>query len=181
MSGPKEPTPSEGAPDLLDGDAFRQFYQTALPVVYGYFMVRCRSRDVALDLTQETFTSAVSSLRQGHHARDPVAWVMTIAQRRLVDHYRRESRRPSFMPVWDDTGGVLEDEDGGTSEMDVRLGAALRTLPSRQQIALILRYVDDLSVAAVAGHLEVTYQAAESLLARARRALAAAFEVEDQR
>ena len=50
----------------------------------------------------------------------------------------------------------------------VELDELLRTVSDRQRAALVLRYVDDLSVAEVAESLGLTVHATESLLARAR-------------
>ena len=50
----------------LDPDAFRAFYEEALPRVYGYHLHRVGGCvPVAEDLTQETFLATVSELRKG--------------------------------------------------------------------------------------------------------------------
>jgi RNA polymerase sigma-70 factor (ECF subfamily) len=59
---------------------------------------------------------------------------------------------------------------------DEKILLALQSLSMRQRSALTLRYLDDLSVHEVAIELGCRYQAAESLLARARRSFAAAYE-----
>ena len=53
--------------------------------------------------------------------------------------------------------------------------AALARLPDDQRVALILRYVDDLTVADVANELGRSVRATESLLVRARRTLRAVY------
>jgi RNA polymerase sigma-70 factor (ECF subfamily) len=49
-------------------------------------------------------------------------------------------------------------------------------LSADHRLALILRYVDDLAVAEVANHLGRSLRATESILARARAALSAAYD-----
>lgn len=56
------------------------------------------------------------------------------------------------------------------------LAAALDALPPRQRTVLTLRYVDDWSVGQIADGLAISYLAAESLLARARRSFTAALD-----
>jgi RNA polymerase sigma-70 factor, ECF subfamily len=56
--------------------------------------------------------------------------------------------------------------------------AALQALSAPYRLALMLRYLDDLSVADVARLLGKSVRATESLLARARTALRAAYEEE---
>src|SRR5262249_4239937 len=71
--------------------AFRAFYDDALPRVYGYFRHRCGgSVRVAEDLTQETFLAAVSELKKGRRVGAPIAWIYGIARHKLLDHYRRQ-------------------------------------------------------------------------------------------
>ena len=50
----------------LDPDAFRAFFEEALPKVYGYLLHRCGGAvPVAEDLTQETFLAAAAELEEG--------------------------------------------------------------------------------------------------------------------
>src|ERR687892_738390 len=56
---------------LVEVDAFRKFYEQALPRIYGYFYHRCgRAAGTAEDLTQETFLAAVTELRKGRRVDD---------------------------------------------------------------------------------------------------------------
>ena len=156
---------------LRDEDAFRAWYDVALPRVYGYLLSRCgRDRDLAEDLAQQTF---VDALRTAHQATgdDPVAWVIGIARHRLADHFRvaerRErgvrrlvSRSPQPSVTW------LGDQDP-----EGRLVDALRLLPAAQRAAVTLRYVDDLPVREVAALLRRSEGAVESLLSRGRETL----------
>lgn len=159
----------------MDPEWFRSFYQEALPAVYGYFFNRCGGRrDVAADLTQETFTTALVSLTNGAVVDAPLPWIVTVARRRLVDHIRRREPEP--------TRGVTEHADevwvgpGWTSDTEVRLVEALGRLDDDHRLVLALRYVDDLSVGEVAELMERSVRATESLLVRARAALTEHFE-----
>lgn len=79
---------------LAGVDAFREFYDRALPRIYGYFYHRCgRAPGTAEELTQETFLAAVTELRKGKRVDDPLAWIRGIARHKLMDHYRRPSSR----------------------------------------------------------------------------------------
>jgi RNA polymerase sigma-70 factor, ECF subfamily len=145
----------------LDADDFRRFYEVALPRVYGYLLRRCGSVSVAEDLTQETFLAAVGELRKGRVADDPIAWVFGIARHKLLDHYRREARRPA-------TGSERTGLEPAAADGDERALAALEAVPPAQRIALVLRHADGLSVPEVATALGRSVEAVESLLARGR-------------
>jgi len=157
----------------MDRDHFESFYNDALPRVYGYLFRRCGGDEAdAKDLTQETFLGAVRALKSGVEVEEPMPWLMSIARRRLVDYYRRAEVRRRPYPLRQPT----DPPDSMTNTAEPRLLCALETIPPNYRLALVLRYVDDLPVADVAALIDKTPAAAESLLARARRALAEAYE-----
>lgn len=162
--------------ELLDPDRFRTFYDDVLPVVYGFLLRRTGGReDVAMDLAQETFLAGVRALRTGVRVDDPRAWLMTIARRRVVDFYRRQGvRRAVSIPV---DPGVIP--GWGSSEVEARVATAFQSLPAHYRDVLLLRYVDDLPLDIVAGLIEKSPAATESLLARARAALSDAYGDDD--
>ena len=154
------------------------FYGKALPVVYGYFFKRCgERREVAADLTQETFLSAVKAVRSGATVEAPMPWIVTIARRRLVDFYRRKAARP--VPDMEWTEQPVSVGSLWTSGTEARLVSALEQVPADHRLVLVLRYVDDLPVADVAELIDRSVRATESLIVRARRSLQAAFEEVD--
>lgn len=103
---------------------FRVFYDEALPVVYGYFFKRCGGhREVAADLTQETFLSAVKAVRSGATVEAPMPWIVTLARRRLVDFYRRKAARPLSVGEW--TEPPVSVGSQWTSDTEARLVSAL--------------------------------------------------------
>ncbi len=155
-----------------DGDAFRQFYDEALPLVYGYLVRRCGgSAATAEDVTQETFLAAVAELRKGRVVEAPVPWVLGIARHKLLDHYRRQSRRERTVELDDE----LELVSGVPDEADDLAVAALARVPASQRAALVLRHLDGFSVPEVASALGRSIEAAESLLARGRTSFKRAY------
>jgi RNA polymerase sigma-70 factor, ECF subfamily len=158
---------------MADPEWFREFYDRALPVVYGYFLNRCGGRvEVAQDLTQETFMAAVRGMQRREPIAAPLPWIVSIARRRLVDHYRRQSReRGPRAPDERRNPGVET-----TTAAEARVIAALDSVSPTHRAAIVLRYVDGLPVREVAEVLGKSERAAESLLVRARRALLDAYD-----
>jgi RNA polymerase sigma-70 factor (ECF subfamily) len=157
---------------LAGVDAFRELYDQALPRVYAYFYNRCgRAAGTAEDLTQETFLAAVIELRKGTRVDDPLAWIRGIARHKLVDHYRQEARSARAIAgrigadtaVWD------------AAEQRELTSRTLEALPTLQRTALVLRYLDDLSVRDVARALGKSVHATESLLARGKESFRRAY------
>ena len=142
-------------------------------MVFGFLLARCGSRTVAEDLTGETFLHASRRFASGRGAEVTPAWLVTVARRRLIDHWRSTSAhdrrvlRLAHEPV---------PAEAPASDPDGRVDRALGSLPDRQRAVLVLRYLDEFSVSEVADALDLSYKATESLLSRARRAFGVALE-----
>ena len=152
------------------GDPVLAVYRQALPQVYGYLLLRCRSVAVAEDLTAETFVAAVAAARQGTVSEVTVAWLVGVARHKLMDHWRRLAREQRSLAVVEPAGASLDDPWDEWLDAEAA-HATLERLSVHQRIALTLRYVDGLPVAEVAEHLGRSLHATETLLARARAAL----------
>jgi RNA polymerase sigma-70 factor (ECF subfamily) len=145
-------------------------YDRALPQVYGYLLPRCGSVAAAEDITAETFMAAVDALERGTAAAPTVAWLIGIARHKLVDHWRRLEREHRNLVLGGGFSGEVDDPwpkviDSGA------VHAVLARLSAPQRTALVLRYLDGLSVAEVADCVGRSLHATETLLARARSAL----------
>lgn len=161
----------EPPPDL----GLLSLYDRALPEVYGYLLARCGQRALAEDLTAETFLAAV-------HAGDApisVGWLIGTARHKLVDHWRRLEREDRGLRLLD--GGRPDAEDPWDAELDaLRARDVLDRLGPAHRAALVLRYLDDLTVPQVAEALGRTLHATEALLVRARAAFRRAYESTEQ-
>ena len=143
--------------------------------VFGFVLSRCGSDDVAQDVTSEVFIDAARRFAEGRGADVTRSWLVTVAHRRLIDHWRSVGSQRSRVDR-------LRNLRGTSSSVDLELiELALGTLPERQRAALALRYLDDFSVSEIADALDATYRSTESLLARARRNFARAYEEELRR
>jgi RNA polymerase sigma-70 factor, ECF subfamily len=140
-----------------------------LPQVYGYLLPRCGSVTDAEDLTAETFVAAVAALKRPDPPSMSVAWLIAVARHKLVDHWRRAERERRGL---ESVGPEQSDDDPWEELFDAGAAySALARLPAPQRVALVLRYLDGLTVTEVAAHLDRTVRGTETLLVRARAAL----------
>lgn len=139
--------------------------------MFGFLLLRCGSRAVAEDLTGETFLAASRRFAEGRGDDVTAAWLLTVARRRLIDHWRtvashrRRVERLAREPI--PATAPPADPDG-------RIESALGALPERQRAVIVLRYLDEFSVSEIADALQISYKATESLLSRGRAGLGAA-------
>ena len=156
-------------------DAFAAFYDKSFAEVYRYLSAAVfGDRALAEDLTQETFASVVTAVRDGRAGSLTMPWLMGVARHKLIDHFRSTSREQRRLALaW--SGGVGHQDDPLDEFEDVdpaRVVALLRDLSPSHRLVLVLKYLDDLSVEQIATEIGRSVHATESLLARARLALA---------
>ena len=134
------------------GWAFEVLYRDLAPAVTGY--LRLHGAAEPDDLASETFLGVFTGLSGFSGDEDGLrAWVFTIAHRRLLDDWRRRSRRPQLA----DDPGDLGAHVGGDVEDDAleRVGAETVQqmcggLPEDQRAVLLLLILADLTVEQVA-------------------------------
>ncbi len=153
--------------------AFAEFYDRAGREVFRYLARSVLgNRAAAEDLTQETFAAVVVAARAGRPEALTMPWVMGVARHKLVDHYRRVARDERHLAmVWAGNPDCA-DLDEFDSIAPGHVLEMLRNLSAEHQLVLILKYVDDLSGQEIATVLNRSLDATNSLLSRARRALA---------
>src|ERR1039458_7350860 len=73
-----------------DAEAFGLFYGRRVDAVLAFFLRRTGDRELAADLTAETFAAALSALpRYSPQRSSALAWLFTIAHHKLVDSIPR--------------------------------------------------------------------------------------------
>jgi RNA polymerase sigma-70 factor (ECF subfamily) len=145
--------------------------------VYGFvFHLSGNDRAVAEELTQETWLEAVAGIDRCDSARGCFRnWLLGIARRRVALHFRRRAGRKDLQRLGDcmqeledlDTE-ILPQDAMEQAERTSAVRAALLALPQDRRTALVCKYVEGLSVDAMAARLGKTAKAIESLLGRAR-------------
>jgi RNA polymerase sigma-70 factor (ECF subfamily) len=151
-------------------------YDDALPTVFGYLLSRCGSVSVAEDLTSETFLAAVTAVH-ADSAPLSVPWLIGVARHKLVDHWRAKAREEAGLAVMRSEQATDEDDPWDVRLDALRAQQTLDALSPTHRLVLVLRYLDDLPVPAVAAELGRTRQATEVLVSRARAAFRREYEL----
>ena len=152
----------------------RGLYERHGQRVLTFCMSRLRNLQEAQDATQTTFLYVLRALDRGQRPRSEVAWLLAIANNVCRSTQRTLYRRNSRTRYAEIDELEAAAEAIGTEHEDlIWLRGALERLPEKQRKAILLREWQGLSYADMAAELGLTVPAVETLLFRARRALAA--------
>jgi RNA polymerase sigma-70 factor (ECF subfamily) len=162
-----------------EADAFGLIYDRYLDTVFRFIYFRVGNRQLAEDLTADTFLRALNRIGSfTWQGRDLGAWLVTIARNRVADHFKSGRYRLEIT-----TGDVL-DADGEDRGLEggpeaavvehithIALLTAVRQLNAEQQECIVLRFLHGFSVAETAQAMSKNEGAIKALQYRAVRAL----------
>jgi RNA polymerase sigma-70 factor, ECF subfamily len=142
---------------------FQAFYSAQYQRVFKAIYLSGGDPELAHDITQEAFKLAFARWRRLSRHEWAGGWVMTTALNLL----RKERRRPQEVPL----DHVKHDRRFELGESDRDLLDALSNLPPRQRTAVLLYYLADLPVHAVAHLMGVAEGTVKASLSQARSKL----------
>jgi RNA polymerase sigma-70 factor (ECF subfamily) len=147
-------SPSPG-PDLEDTPAAALYRQHG-PLIFAWLLKQVHSWEDAEDLLLEVFLAAFERNRLLAVPEEKrLAWLLSVAQHKLVDYYRLAGRRQN-VPL-EALAGTLEADEALAPEAVAlrrerlaRLRAALQSLPEIQREVVQLRFGEGLRCAEIA-------------------------------
>lgn len=153
-------------------DDFERFVAEHSGAVYAFVRSRASDRDMAAELTHETFVLAWQRWRQYRGDAAVRTWLIAIALNVLRDHERRLSRRRSREGDLDEVAPDPQDSSrpdiaAELSDRRRRVRAALANLPDDMRQVLELRYFADLKYDDIARMLNVPTGTVASRIHRA--------------
>ena len=153
----------EAAFVVLVGRYQRQIYRVVWRISGGH----ADSEDIA----QETFLRLWSNPLQVREAKALKGWLLRVASNMVMDRYRRKPTQG--LEAAEHIADLGPGPDGWTAMAQVAqaIDAAVIALPERQRIALALVHFEQMTNIAAAEVMDLSVDALESLLARARRKL----------
>ena len=144
-----------------DAEAFGIFYRRRVDAVLAFFLRRTGDRELAADLTAETFAAALASLPRYRPQRSTaLAWLFTIAHHKMVDSLRRGQvedrarRRLGLEPLtFSDEEIELVEQRAASAAGDSAL-LTLERLSAEQRAAVRGRVLEEAEYEELAGRLK---------------------------
>src|SRR6195952_4595388 len=166
-----------------DEGAFEAFYLRPLAAVTGFHLRRTGRREVAFDLTAETFAAVVVACGSFEPERgSATGWLFGIAAHKLRDSLRRGRVEATARERLRHEPIALEDED--LERVDAlasafgedRLNALLEDLPPDHRAALLARVVDERPYDEIATELDCSEALVRQRVHRGLRRLRSGLE-----
>ncbi|MBP2322319.1 RNA polymerase sigma-70 factor (ECF subfamily) [Kibdelosporangium banguiense] len=159
-----------------DTSAFGKLYGRYVDVVYRYVLFRVGDRELAEDVTSETFLRALRRIASvTYQGRDVGAWLVTIARNLVLDHVKSSRFRLEVTRAEVDDGRTVQvgPEQQVLSKLtNAELLKCIEQLGDDQRECIALRFLQGLSVAETAELMHRNEGAIKALQHRAVRRLA---------
>lgn len=162
-----------------DQAALTDLYNRTYNAVYNTIRFMIKDEDAALDILQDSYIKAFSSLGQLQEAAKFEAWVKRIARNRAIDYLRQEKPVTFTSLAGDDSDDVPDFEDDrpenlpevviDRQETTRLINEILDSLPEEQRTCISLFYYDQLSVKEIAAELGITEATVKSRLNYGRK------------
>ena len=149
-------------------EKFISLYNKLSDSVFRYCVFRISDRDVALDITQDTFTKYWDVLAEGQKVKNDKALICTIARNLIIDYYRKKKSVSLEAMTETEDGESFEDfvlvEDNKKYEIELETEARfliskIIDLPKSYQQIIYLRYVEGMSPDDIAKILGISVDA----------------------
>lgn len=160
-----------------DSDAFEEIVDRYQHMIYNLCLSKLRSRDDALDVSQDTFLCAYRALSSFRAESKLSSWLYRICLNCIADHQRKKRPTVPIEKDGDGEGGLdipdeREDSDPQKRlERGARISAvrkAIEALPDESRELIILREYENYSYQQISEILGIEVGTVKSRLNRAR-------------
>ncbi|HEY4505053.1 MAG TPA: RNA polymerase sigma factor [Candidatus Paceibacterota bacterium] len=136
---------------------FKEMFETSSDAIFRHIYMRVHERELARDLTQDSFTRLWQAMREGKEIENMRAFLYRIAHNIVIDYYRKKKdesldalTEQGFDPVGETANAFM----AGAEFAEFR--RALLRIPDNYRDAVTMRYVDEMFPEEIAGILGIS-------------------------
>jgi len=148
---------------------FLESFDDFSDAIFRFCLVKTSNKELAEDLTQETFMRYWQSLRDGKQMSNTRSFLYTIANNLVIDWYRR--KKATSLEAYEENGYEPSDDKTASSEAYASVNevlAVIDDLEKKDREVLLLRYVEGLEPKDIA---EILSENANVISVRINRAI----------
>jgi RNA polymerase sigma-70 factor (ECF subfamily) len=160
--------------------SFDALFAVEYPAVVRTVYLMLADHEAAIDVAQEAFVQLHLHWRKVRGYDAPGAWVRRVAIRLASRHARRRERRASAEEKFVRAGESRALDEPALSLLASGLHNAVLGLPRAQRVAVVLHYLEDMSVRDVAKTLRCSEATARVHLHRGRQHLSRVLGMEER-
>ena len=175
MSAPED---SRIVGEVLDGDvnAYALLVKKYQKPIYNLMYRVTGSRELSMDMSQETLVRAYEKLERFDPAKSFFPWLYAIGLNLTRDYLRKAGREARLFERNFDESNTIDDSSNPVTRVERKLEMAhvlkaMEKLPFDQREALILRFREDLSMRDIARALSISVSGAKMRVHRALKEL----------
>ena len=157
---------------------FEALYEAYFPRIYAFLLKLTEDRDLAEELTQETFYQAFVSFHRFRGESDVFTWLASIGKHTYYRHLRRSRHQTESLDAGKlaEMFEVAEPSEPPAETVERRLQAeaarrALEELPAKYRDVFILRVYAEMSYAQIGQALQISENSARVVYYRAKKML----------
>jgi RNA polymerase sigma factor (sigma-70 family) len=158
-----------------DPEAVRALTRSYLPSIWRFVYIRVKGDEhLAEDIVSETVVALIRAAGEDTEIGNPAAWMRSVAQNKVMDHFRSTARVRELMKNLNHTTDHADLADAAAVQLEREKINEVREvmdgLTEQHRLVLEWKYLDRLSVREIAERWDTTEKAVESILFRARGA-----------
>ncbi len=169
--------------EILQGNeaSLRLFYRSFNKPLYSFIKKRIDNDSDVEEILQDTLVSTIEALRDFSYQSTLFTFICAIAKHKVVDFYRKKKIKSVIFSKIADIEPLISTLLGPEDKLDEallrqKIRQTFAAITPQYQIILKLKYEQGYSVTEIAERLAITFKSAESLLFRARKAFARAYQ-----
>ncbi len=129
---------------------FGQIYDNHVNSIYRFVFLKVSSKEIAEDLTAETFTRVWRTFKKNKPPKDVKSFCYKTARNLVIDHYRKKGLRQfvSIDSMELPSNENLHEQVTINSDMEMVM-KAIKKINNDYQDIIIWRYLDELSISEI--------------------------------